>query len=110
MTIVELDAADWRTPLDFYDAILAALGAPEWHGRSTDALVDSMIYGEINAVDQPVRVEVHGLDRASNEACGEFRAAVDHLVREGAICRISSDGRASIEVTWPLSRGCLQTT
>ena len=42
MRIIELDAAKWKTIIDFYDALLASLGAPEWHGKSPDALIDSM--------------------------------------------------------------------
>ena len=30
MRTIELDAAGWKSALDFYDVILAALGAPEW--------------------------------------------------------------------------------
>ena len=55
---IEIDASCWRGPLDFYDAILAALDAPGWHGHSVDALIDSIIVGNINGVDPPYRIEV----------------------------------------------------
>jgi RNAse (barnase) inhibitor barstar len=42
MRIIELDAENWETAIDFYKALLPALGAPEWHGYSPDALIDSM--------------------------------------------------------------------
>jgi hypothetical protein len=28
MNFIDLDASGWKTPLDFYEALLAALGAP----------------------------------------------------------------------------------
>ena len=31
MRIIELDAAKWKTVLDFYHALLASIGAPKWH-------------------------------------------------------------------------------
>ncbi|MBC9884143.1 barstar family protein, partial [Bradyrhizobium sp. INPA01-394B] len=40
----------WR---DFYDALLAALGAPEGHGRNLNALIDSMVWAGMNAVEAP---------------------------------------------------------
>ena len=60
MRVIELDASQWKTVLDFYDALLAALGAPEWHGRSVAALIDSMAYGRINAVEAPYVVKITG--------------------------------------------------
>ena len=48
--VIKLDAAKWRSIADFYDAILAALEAPHWHGRNVNALVDSMWGGSINGI------------------------------------------------------------
>ena len=58
--IITLDASGWKTPLDFYDALLPALGAPHWHGRSVNALIDSMVYGGINAVEPPYEIHITG--------------------------------------------------
>jgi Barstar (barnase inhibitor) len=58
MRIIELDAGKWATPLDFCNGLLAALGAPEWHGHSVDALMDSMIWGGINAVEPPYTIRI----------------------------------------------------
>ena len=55
---IELDASDWKTTSDFYDALLSALGAPDWHGRSGVALVDTMLHDDVNKVVAPYRVEV----------------------------------------------------
>jgi hypothetical protein len=60
MRIIELDATQWKTIIDFYDALLAAVGAPKWHGKSPDALIDSMIWGGINAVEPPYIVKISG--------------------------------------------------
>jgi hypothetical protein len=58
MRIIELDAGNWTTVIDFCEALLAALGAPEWHGESIDALIDSMIWGGINDVEPPYTVRI----------------------------------------------------
>jgi Barstar (barnase inhibitor) len=63
MRIIELTAQDWRTVLDFYNASLAALGAPDWHGRSPDALIDSMIWGGINTVEPPYTIRIRGTQK-----------------------------------------------
>ncbi len=57
---IVLDASSWRSALDFYDAILAAIGAPDWHGRSPDALNDSMVFGGINALEPPYLIRITG--------------------------------------------------
>ena len=60
MRIIELDAAKWKTYDDFYNALLASIGAPKWHGISPDALIDSMIWGGINAVEPPYTIRISG--------------------------------------------------
>ncbi len=60
MKRIVLDASNWGSILDIYDALLPAIGAPLWHGKSIDALVDSMIYGDINALASPYVVVVRG--------------------------------------------------
>lgn len=62
MRTIELDATKWKTIIDFYDALLAAVGAPKWHGKSPDALIDSMIWGGINAVEPPYTVKISGAE------------------------------------------------
>jgi RNAse (barnase) inhibitor barstar len=58
MRVIRLDASTWTNVLDFYEAILAAVEAPEWHGRNLNALYDSMIGGMINGVEPPYRIEI----------------------------------------------------
>lgn len=60
MRIIELDATHWKSTIDFYHAVLAAIGAPQGHGLSPDALVDSMVWGGMNAVDPPYTVRIYG--------------------------------------------------
>ena len=97
MNIVKLDAQHWRAPDDFYTALLRKLGAPDWHGKNTAALIDSMIVGDINQVGSPMRVVVTGLDRANEAAFDELISAFATLARYGAVAQITSD-RASLEI------------
>ncbi|WP_375197988.1 barstar family protein [Sphingobium sp.] len=97
MNVVNLDAQHWQTPDDFYKALLRKLGAPDWHGHNIAALIDSMIVGDINEVELPLRVVVIGLDRASETAFDELISAFGALARYGAVANITSD-HASIEI------------
>jgi hypothetical protein len=58
MQVFELDASDWKTSGDFISALKSAIGAPDWHGSSVNAFVDSMGTGGINAVEPPYVVRV----------------------------------------------------
>lgn len=98
MTNIELDASEWVAAVDFHTALLTALGAPKWHGTSTNALIDSMIYGGINDVTPPFRVNVRGMREAGEAARAAFQEAFDALGDAGANCSIAADGMASIEV------------
>lgn len=60
MKVISLDASGWRSPDDFYFAILPEVGAPAWHGRNLDALDDSLGGGGINALEPPFRVVIEG--------------------------------------------------
>lgn len=60
MRIIELDATNWKSIRDFYNALLPAIGAPKEHGTSSNALVDSMIWGGINAIDPPYKILISG--------------------------------------------------
>lgn len=103
---IEIDASCWRGPLDFYDAILAALDAPGWHGHSVDALIDSIIVGNINGVDPPYRIEVSNLLDAEPVARDALLEAFKCLEEDGAKLTLHS-GRAVLEVAeyrktdWP---------
>ena len=46
--------------MHLYDAILPLLGAPDWHGRNMNALTESIVWGEINAVEPPYTLRICG--------------------------------------------------
>jgi RNAse (barnase) inhibitor barstar len=72
MNFVQLDASHWKTGLDFYEALLAALGAPSWHGRNINALIDSMIYDGINTIGPPLTIRITGTAHLPDEARNEL--------------------------------------
>jgi RNAse (barnase) inhibitor barstar len=63
MKVISLDASAWRSPEDFYSALLPQLGAPTWHGRNLDALDDSLGGGDINALEPPFRIQIEGTEK-----------------------------------------------
>ena len=75
MRTIELHAQDWSTALDFYDALLTAIGAPAWHGKNVNALVDSMIWGGINSVEPPYEVRVHEVRGSTSDIRREVKWA-----------------------------------
>lgn len=82
---IALNAASWKSALDFYDALLVALGAPEWHGTSVDALADTMIWSdETNAVTPPYIVKIANMAGAPAEVQEEVGAAKDWLEKSRA--------------------------
>jgi len=86
MKTIELDATKWKTVLDFYHVLLAAVEAPKGHGKSPDALIDSMIWGGMNAVKPPYTVRISGLSAASQEVRDHVQLVSD-LLTEGRIYR-----------------------
>ncbi len=60
--ILRLDARGWDSREAMWRALLDALGAPEWHGDSLDALYDSLVSG-LNRVRPPLVVEMVGAAR-----------------------------------------------
>ena len=66
MTVIILDGSEWRSPADFYSALLPQLGAPVWHGANLDALYDSLS-GNINCLEPPFTIEVRETAGLSHE-------------------------------------------
>lgn len=62
MNEIVLSGTDWKNCGDFWDAFLAAVGAPKWHGRNLDALSDSIGRGSINAIEAPYRIVIRDVD------------------------------------------------
>ena len=81
MRIIELDATKWKKELDFYADLFRALGAPDWHGESVAALVDSMIYGRINAIEPPYVVRVLNANALPKEIREHIEVVGDALDR-----------------------------
>jgi RNAse (barnase) inhibitor barstar len=81
MRIIELDAENWRTGLDFYSALLAALGAPKNHGRNLNALVDSMVWGGMNNIEPPYTIRILRTDRLPKDARDEIEMAKEVIVQ-----------------------------
>jgi len=79
MRIIELDAAGWRTTLEFYNDLLRALDAPDWHGCSLKALYDSIVWGGINGVEPLYTIRIRNLSQAGEDAKEEIDVFFEHL-------------------------------
>ena len=77
--LVRLDASRWRKPLDFYEGLLASLGAPEGHGRNLNALIDSMIYGGINRLEPPYKIVIVGTHAVPGAVAEEIKLVKKYL-------------------------------
>jgi len=81
--LITIDAQEWTQPSDFYDAFLAKVQGPDWHGRNLNALWDSIARSGINDLDPPFVVRIHNTGHFS----AEMRAlmeAVETLFRDAA--------------------------
>jgi Barstar (barnase inhibitor) len=94
MRIVELHADGWVTAVDFMNALKTAIGAPDWHGYSEGAFLDSMIYhDDINALKAPYTIRISGVDNAAPEAQDAIRLLARLINERGA-----SDRGTDLEV------------
>ena len=94
MQIVELHADGWVTAIDFMNALKKAIGAPDWHGSSVDAFLDSMIYhDDINALKSPYTIRIGGVEKAKLEAQDAIRLLARLINELGA-----SDRDTDLEV------------
>jgi len=92
MQVIELNATKWKTVFDFYGVLLSSIGAPTWHSESPDALIDSMIWGGINAVVPPYTIRILGAAALPKDVFDHIelvkealeRARADHRNRRGA--------------------------
>ncbi len=81
MCLIELDAGEWKSPLDFLQSLAGALGSPEWHGMSPDAFVDSMIWGGINSVEPPYTVQIKNINYAPSDVT-DFVSVMISAIKE----------------------------
>jgi hypothetical protein len=95
MQIVELHAEDWITAMDFFGALKTAVGAPDWHGDSVDAFLDSMIHhDDINALKVPYTIRISGASKAGMEAQNAMRLLASVIDERG-----TPDRGGDLEVT-----------
>lgn len=97
MQVIEIDASQLATHLEFIDALRQAIVAPDGHGSSGDAFVDSMIWGGMNGIEPPYEVRVAGLDKAP-AAVNDCAVAIADAVRCGREWRRTNRGE-DIEVS-----------
>ena len=59
MRELSLDASDWKSAADFYEALAQALGSVDWHGRNPDAFLETMIcYAKLKSVQPPYKLTI----------------------------------------------------
>jgi RNAse (barnase) inhibitor barstar len=83
---IELDGRAWQTKDDFSQGFLAAVTAPDWHGRNLDALWDSNVGGNVNGRELPYRVVIHGCRHMGEEArqmVERFQTLIEEAKSEG---------------------------
>jgi RNAse (barnase) inhibitor barstar len=86
MKNLSLDATNWKTQDDFYEAFFKAVGSPSWHGRNFNALRDSIAAGRINEVELPYTIHISGLKKVPPEVrkiAKDFRDLIRELHSEG---------------------------
>ena len=94
MQLIELHADALVTARDFVTALKQAIGAPDWHGDSVDAFLDSTIHhDDINALRSPYTIRIIGADKAGPEAQDAIRLLVRCIDEHGA-----SDRGGNLEV------------
>ena len=67
MRTIDLDAKSWTTVLDFYHALLQALGAPEGYACNINALLEFMIWDDEEVMEPPCRIRIIGMSQTSEE-------------------------------------------
>lgn len=98
MHVIDLDAAEWKSILDFYDALLPKLGAPPWHGQSLDALIDSVIWGDINTLKPPFTIRVRHLAAAPKAVRDAVDLTMHALAEARAEFRARNGGDVNVEL------------
>lgn len=79
--VLHLDAHSWETADDFYSGFFAAVGAPSWHGRDFDALIDSIQTGGINQIEVAYRIVIRNAANR-NSAVQAILKEFTELVRQ----------------------------
>jgi RNAse (barnase) inhibitor barstar len=72
MLVIELDAKKWNCHLDFYQDLNNELGSPKKHGSSIAAFIDSIVYGGMNKVIPPFRIEIRNFKILNHDLAKEI--------------------------------------
>jgi RNAse (barnase) inhibitor barstar len=94
MKEIILDGSKWQSRDDVYDAFFQAVGAPTWHGRNLDALIDSIETGSINVVEVPYRLVIKHYGSVGAEAkkmAGDFVDLVQEIAARGCPVEIVTE-------------------
>jgi hypothetical protein len=99
MRLIELDAAGWKSPIDFLQALKVALGSSKGHGMSPAAFVDSMIWGGMNDVEPPYVIRITDIRGVPKEVadCVALMISVIQEARRDRLQRRGDDIEVSIE-------------
>jgi len=91
-----LDGRNWSSPDDAYDSFFRAVGAPEWHGRNFNALMDNIETGSINEIEVPYHliITLSAVGEGARKMVSDF---VD-LIRE------SKARGCPVEIEWSDNR------
>lgn len=98
MKLIKLDASNWSRPLDFYKAILPAIGAPDWHGASVDALTESMVWGEINSLEPPYIVQIYSTKDLPSDVIQQLNWAQEGLATQRSAFRAQNGHDVEVEL------------
>jgi hypothetical protein len=98
LRIIDLNAQNWKTPLDFYEALIDALygpieslfggaaqGYPFPIGMSVNGFVDSMIWRGMGGIEPPYTVQIISLEQAPKDVIEEvalLASAIESARRE----------------------------
>lgn len=93
MKEIHLDSSTWKSPDDFFSALLPEREALHWHGRNLNALNDSLA-GGVNGVEPPFSVIV----QHSNNLSGEMDAFLAQVATVFADAGRNSDEEISFKV------------
>ena len=91
MKTIQVDASDWTSTEDFYDAVLPLLGAPDWHGRNLNALIDSILVEGVNSVAPPYVIVIRGTAALKPDILDYIESASFNLAQARAETRDTWD-------------------
>lgn len=81
-----LNGAAWAGNDDVYTSFFRAVGAPTWHGRNFDALIDSIKAGQINTIEVPYRVVIQNYSKVgpgARQIASDFVDLLRDLATQG---------------------------